>query len=95
MAEPRAFRLRGSGGVRFCAFDDLVAVFNFHDWETHLVDERAARVLRLLARGPCTREAIERDLSADGADAGELVRAALDELTQAGLIEEAAVAAPR
>lgn len=99
MDGPQRYRLRGSGGLKLFTFDDEVAAFNPVTWDTHLLDASAVLVLRILEQGPATSAAIERELSsnraADGADAGRLAHALIEQLSSAGLIEAEPVDAPR
>lgn len=93
------FRLRGSGELKLCAFDDEVVAFNPVTWETHLLDASAVVVLEALARSPANAVAIEHLLSGDGdvtnADAPQRTTALLDQLVAAELIEPEPVDAPR
>jgi PqqD family protein of HPr-rel-A system len=93
-----AWRLHDAAGVALCAFDDAVVAFDLHAWETHIVDERAAIVLEALGQGPRTQDALAALLAfharCDPSEVASVVRAALDELTAAGLVEGPAVDAP-
>jgi len=70
-ASPR-WRLVDPSGIRIQRFDDEALVFNPLTWETHLLNDVAARVLDAVAELPRTEGHLVAELC--GADAAESLR---------------------
>ena len=59
-------------------------LFDLHSWRSHLLNQTAAEVVRLLGQSPCSLE----DLTEPGDDSfRNEVQALLERLTKLGLIE--------
>lgn len=90
MAEPR-YRTVAAELILVEPLDIFTAVFHRPSGITHLLTEPAPQVMEALAGDPLTLEALMarlmRDYDLDATDAAATLRARLDELEAAGLVD--------
>jgi len=87
---------RARSGLLRHPLDDQVLVYDSSGDRVHVLDQTSATVLELLQEGGWTREGIAHELAErlDAQSSADLVEVALDQLWNAGLLEETVLSNP-